>query len=149
MQIQIVMARTLSATLAVGSWGSPATTRRSMMSDIIFGAAEATPGDFGFVWEVQACTTQGTNTAITLTAANPADGTPTITAGQNHTVTPTLTANQVRLSIGLNQRSTYRWVAPPGSELYTPATSANGLAVETPTAGALVSGRAVATVFEL
>jgi|SRR5882762_5126096 len=149
MQIQIVMARTASATLSVGSWGSPATTRRSMMSDIMFGAAEATPGDFGFVWEVQACTTQGTNTSITLTAANPADGTPTITAGQNHSADPTLTANQVRLSIGLNQRSTYRWVAPPGSELYTPATSANGLAVRTPTAGALVSCRANATVFEL
>lgn len=119
------------------------------MSDIVFGAAEATPGDFGFVWEVQACTTQGTNTAITLTAGNPADGAPTLTAGQNHSADPTLTANQVRLSIGLNQRSTYRWVAPPGSELYTPATSGSGLAVRTPTAGALVSCRANATVFEL
>lgn len=119
------------------------------MTDITFGASEATPGDFGFVWEIQACTTQGTNTAITLTQANPADGTPTITAGQNHTVQPTLTANQVRKSWGLNQRSTYRWVAPPGSELYTPATSANGLAVTTPTAGALVAGRACVTVFEL
>lgn len=147
MRLSITMARTASASLSVGNWVSPATVRRTALYDIVFGSAEATPADGASVWELQRCTTAGTSTAVTPQAIDSADGTPTITAGQNHTVDPTLTANAILLSVGLNQRATYRWVAQPGGEILTPATSANGIAVRTPTA-ALVACRAVSHIIE-
>ncbi len=41
------------------------------------------------------------------------------------------------LSIPLNQRATFRWVANPGSELVIPATANNGFGIETDTAAAV------------
>jgi hypothetical protein len=34
------------------------------------------------------------------------------------------------LSVGLNQRATFRWVAVPGGELIVPATSDNWVGIE-------------------
>jgi len=58
--------------------------------------------------------------------------------GSNHTVEPTYTAGAFLLTVDLNQRATFRWVAPPGGELVTPATNANGAGVLNSVATALV-----------
>jgi hypothetical protein len=72
-------------------------------------------------------------------AINPADAATEADAGTNHTIDPTLTAGAMVLTIPLNQRATFRWVADPGKELVYPATASNGLAVRTPTAGGAVA----------
>jgi hypothetical protein len=139
--------RTASATLAVGTITADATRpRRGMLYDLMIGS-EATPADNPFLWQVQRCTTAGTSTGVTPTALDPADAATESDAGENHTITPTLTAGAILLSIPLNQRATFRWVAQPGCELIYPATASNGLAIETPTCG-LVAVTATAHYIE-
>jgi hypothetical protein len=129
--------RTASATLAVGTVNADATRpRRGKFYDLIFGS-EASPADNPFLWQVQRCTTAGTGTAFTPVAIDPGDAATEADAAENHTITPTLTAAAILLSIGLNQRATFRWVAAPGGELVYPATASNGLAIETPTSSAV------------
>ena len=57
--------------------------------------------------------------------------------GSRPPVEPTYTANLVLLSVALNQRATFRWVASPGGELVYPATASNGLGIQTTTASAV------------
>ena len=129
--------RTASTTLSVGNVTADATRpRRGKLYDLAFGS-EATPADNVFLWQVQRCTTAGTATGVTPQALDPADAATEMDAAENHTVDPTLTANAILLSIPLNQRASYRWVAAPGGELIFPATASNGLAVRTPTATAV------------
>ena len=132
--------RTASTTLSVGTWCSDATTpRRQKIYELILGS-EATPADNAFLWQAQRTTTQGTGTAVTTPPPlDSADAALLADVLENHSVDPTLTANTVTLSIALNQRATFRWVAAPGSELVIPATANNGYAFRTPTAGGLVA----------
>jgi hypothetical protein len=132
--------RTASATLSVGTLCADATTpRRQKLYELIFGS-EATPADNAFLWQAQRATTQGTGTTVTAPPPlDAADAAALADVLENHTVDPTLTANTVTLSIALNQRATFRWVAAPGSELVIPATANNGYAIRTPTAGGLVA----------
>lgn len=131
----VEMNRAASATLSVGTITADATTpRRQKIYDLTMGS-EATPADFAFLWQVQRCTTAGTNTPVTPQALDPSDALALADAGENHTVDPTLTANAILLAIALNQRATFRWVASPGGELVIPATASNGVALRTPTAG--------------
>ena len=131
----IEMNRTASATLSVGNIIADATRpRRFKLYDLIFGSAEASPADGNSLWQVQRCTTAGTATAVTPQALDPGDAATEMDANENHTTDPTLTANAILLSIGLNQRATFRWVAAPYGELVGPATASNGLAIRTPTA---------------
>ena len=133
----VEMNRTASTSLSVGNITADATRpRRGKLFDLMFGS-EATPADNVFLWQVQRCTTAGTATGITPSPLDPADAATECDAGENHTVDPTLTAGAILLSIPLNQRASYRWVAAPGSELVYPATASNGLAVRTPTATAV------------
>ncbi len=135
----VTMQRTASTTLATGSLTAAASSmRRAKVYDLMFGS-EATPADNAFLWQVQRCTTAGTaGTNPTPLALDSADSlATTIVAGQAHTVDPT--GATVLMSIGLNQRATFRWVAAPGGELVIPATASNGIKFETPTAGGLVS----------
>jgi len=137
----VTMQRTASASLSVGSLTAAASSmRRAKIYDLMFGS-EATPADNAFLWQVQACTTAGTaGTNPTPKALDAADSlASTIVVGQAHSVDPTLTANALPLSIGLNQRATFRWVAAPGGEIVIPATASNGFAIRTPTAGGLVA----------
>lgn len=129
--------RTASTTLSVGNVTADATRpRRSKFYDLMFGS-EASPADNPFLWQIQRCTTAGTSTAVTPSPLDPADAATETDAGENHTIDPTLTANLILLSIPLNQRATFRWVAAPGSELVIPATASNGLAIRTPTSSAV------------
>lgn len=134
------MTRTASTTLSVGALtAAAANMRRFKIYEWSFGAAEATPNDTGFVWEIQRCTTAGTaGSAVTPTTIDPADTlASTVVGGQAHSADPTLTAGAILESIGLNQRATFRWVAVPGCELVAPATASNGFAFRTPTAAAV------------
>ena len=133
----VEMNRTASTSLAVGSWTSDATRpRRAKIYDWMFGS-EASPADNAFLWQAQRCTTAGTNTGVTPQALDGADAATESDAGENHTVDGTLTSAAILLSIPLNQRASYRWVAAPGGELIVPATASNGFHFRTPTATAV------------
>lgn len=133
----VQMNRTASTTLPVGSIGADATRpRRTKWYDVVMGS-EASPADNPFLWTIQRCTALGTSTAVTPQSLDPADAATEEDAGENHTIDATQTANAILLAVPLNQRATFRWVAAPGSELVTPATASNGLALNTPTSSAV------------
>jgi hypothetical protein len=114
--------RTADSTLAVGGLLQDGTTqRRGQVYDFVIGS-EATPADNPFLWVVDRGTTGlGTSSAVTPQGLDPGDPAGLLDAGENYTVNPTL---GVRLmSIPLNQRATFRWVAAPGSELILAATA--------------------------
>jgi hypothetical protein len=124
-----------------------ASMRRFALYELIMGS-EAAPGDFAFLWTVNKRT--GTATGGTAPAQEPLD--------QSDTLASTLVANQapttngagsgIKLTVPLNQRATFRWVAAPGGELIAPATASNGYGIATPTAGALVAVTALVHVQE-
>ena len=135
--------RTAGAGQTLGSIVSDSTTpRRGKIYDLVLGS-EATPADNAFNYIVGRVTAAGTSTAVTAQPLDPADSAALADCGENHTVEPTYTAGAVHLSISLNQRATFRWVAYPGGELVYPATAANGFGIKTPTASAVsISGTA-------
>jgi len=131
------MNRTASTTLPVGSISADATRpRRGKFYDIMFGS-EASPADNPFLWQIQRHTAAGTSTAVTPQTIDPGDAATEADAGENHTIDVTATAGAFLLSIPLNQRATFRWVAAPGGELVYPATASNGLHARTPTSSAV------------
>lgn len=133
----VQMNRTASTTASLGTVGADATRpRRGKWYDVIFGS-EASAADNPFLYIVQRCTALGTSTSVTPQPLDPADAATESDAGENHTIEPTYTANAVLLAIALNQRATFRWVAPPSGELVYPATASNGLGVQTPTSSAV------------
>lgn len=131
------MNRTGSTSASVGSWTADATRpRRIKIYDWAFGS-EAAAADNPFLWQIARCTAAGTSTGVTPSPLDPADAATESDAGENHTGEPTYTAGAILLSIPLNQRASYRWVAAPGGELVGPATASNGFGIKTPTASAV------------
>jgi hypothetical protein len=141
MRVGVTLQRTASATLDVGSLlTAAASPRRFELYEMILGC-EATPGDYAFLWQVFKRT--GTATAGSAPTISPLD--------IGDTIASTLVANQAPsangaggstaplLTVPLNQRATFRWVAAPGSELKTTATASLGFGIATPTAGNLVA----------
>jgi hypothetical protein len=106
--------------------------RRFAIYDMIFGS-EASPTDARNLWQVARITADGTHSGVTPSPLNPADAASSALAGENCSGEPTYTAGLVMLSIPLNTRATFRWVAAPGSELWAPATNENGFGIKTPT----------------
>lgn len=131
------MQRTASTTASVGVVSSNASTpHRGKLYDLVVGS-EASPADNPFLWVLQRTTAAGTSTSVTPTSLDSADAASLFTAGQNHTIEPTYTAGAILLTIPLNQRATFRWVAAPGGELVYPATASNGIGTQTPTSSAV------------
>jgi len=131
--------RTADANVTVGSVAADATTpRRGKVYDVLMGCS-GTPADNPFLWTMGRITTQGTGSAVVAYPLDPADAAALADVLENHGggTEPTYTANQTLLSIPLNQRATFRWVAYPGGELVYPATANNGFGLRTPTASAL------------
>jgi len=129
--------RTASAAASLATWGADATRpRRGKFYDVIVGS-EAAPADNAFLYIFQRCTALGTSTSVTPSQIDPADAATESDAGENHTVEPTYTANLILLALPLNQRATFRWVAPPEGSLVYPATASNGIGVATPTSSAV------------
>lgn len=102
---------------------------RSMVYEIQFGSS-GTPADNAASFAVQRCTTTGTaGSSYTPVALDPGDPAAVTTCGlATFSVGPTLTSNSFLYNFGINQRTTFRWIAAPGSELKIPATANNGLA---------------------
>ena len=105
------------------------TARRGKVYDLTLGS-DATPADNAAEYALQRYTVDGTSTAVTPQALDPADAAALAEAGEAHSVEPTYTANGLLLQWGQNQRATYRWVAAPGGELVYPATADNGLGIQ-------------------
>lgn len=104
------------------------TPRRGKLYDLAIGT-NGTPADNFLEFDISRMTVDGTGTATTPTALDPADAAALASAKANYTVEPTVTAASSLFYVGINQRASYRWVAAPGSELVWPATAANGLVV--------------------
>lgn len=123
---QQAMTTTLKTLVALIAATGATTLRKAWIYDILFGT-DGTPADNAMTFTLDRQTTAGTGTAITPIPLDSGDAAALITAAANHTVEPTITANSALLTIGINQRASYRWVAAPGGELVVPATNTNGL----------------------
>ncbi len=104
------------------------TARRIKVYDLLMGS-DATPADNAAEYNLQRYTVDGTSTAVTPVALDPADPAALAEAGEAHSVEPTYTANAVLLNWSQNQRATFRWVAAPGSEMVIPATTDSGVGI--------------------
>lgn len=103
------------------------TAIRPRIYDIVVGCG-ATPADTATKFAMIRNTAAGTvGTSFTPIALDPSDPAATFTSGYDHSAEPTYTSNAYLLTFSMNQRSTFRWVAAPGSELVAPATAANGI----------------------
>jgi hypothetical protein len=100
--------------------------RRARIYEVNCGA-DGTPADNPLIYDIIRCTSIGTGgTNIATVALDPVDTAGTTVATGNQTTDPTPVAGAVVLTVPLNQRATYRWVASPGSEFVVPATNTNG-----------------------
>lgn len=115
-------------------------TTRPVIYDVIVGS-DATPADNAAEYSLRRFTVNGTGTAVTPTALDPAMPAAVTGATQIHTTEPTYTAGATVLNWAQNQRVTFRWVASPGGEIILPATTNNGvgLVVDTVTTAANVN----------
>ncbi len=103
-----------------------ASTVKPKIYEAIFGTT-GTPADNAMIYTHQRFTAAGTASASTEQPLDPDDPAALAAAQENHTAEPTYTANLILLQVALNQRATFRWVAPPRGELVLPATAANGV----------------------
>lgn len=107
-----------------------AVTIRPRVNEVMLGSG-ATPTDQAAVYHLQRYTAVGTLTGVTPRPLDPADPAALASAGENHTVEPTYTADLIMLSIALNQRGTFRWVAAPGYQIVLPDSANNGVGIRT------------------
>jgi hypothetical protein len=126
---------TLGSATTLGAIRCNATTvRRAKLYDLIFGS-EATPADAAILFTATRvdATGQGTATSVTPAPLDPADAAALTAALENYTAEPTNYATVPLLSVALNQRASFRWVAAPGGELVIPATANHSIGFRTPT----------------
>lgn len=110
--------------------------RRFMWYDLVFGSS-ASPADNPFLFEVQKRTAAGgTPSAVTPQPLDDGDTIASTVVASNQPASNGA-GSGIKLSIPLNQRASFRWVAAPGSELVVPATASQGLALATPTSSAV------------
>lgn len=103
------------------------TTTRPLIYDMVVGSPTA-PADQAANYALRRFTTSnGTGTALTPNAVDPAHPAAVTAASIAHSAEPTYTAGANQLRFSLNQRATFRWVAAPGGELIAPATANAGL----------------------
>lgn len=121
-------------TLASGGLAQDGTTQiRGGIYELIIGS-EATPADNPFLWLVQRTSgSLGTSTGATANPLDEGDAAAILDGQENYTANP-MTLGAVLMSIALNQRATFRWVAAPGSELILAATANNSIVVRATTA---------------
>jgi len=108
--------------------GGATLPRRTKLYDVMFGTI-GTPADQTYEFDISRQTAAGTGSATTPVPLDPADAASVATSMSNYTAEGTITATSSVFYLGINQRASYRWVAAPGSELVTPATTAAGLAL--------------------
>lgn len=108
----------------LGISSSSATPRRLKVYDVMIGT-NGTPADNFIEWDISRITVASTATAVAAPPLDPADAAALCLATVNSSTHGTISVPNL-FYLGMNQRASYRWVASPGGELVSPATSANG-----------------------
>ena len=124
----------------VGAASSPG---RAWITDLVVGNV-GTPADLAGTYIVERVTDEGTNTDVTPTKMDIADKAATMQAGENHTSTEPTASGGRALETPVNHRGTFRWIAPPGGEIVTPATATDGVTIHSLHASATTLWRAEA-----
>ena len=115
----------LSITAATGA----TTLRRAWLYDLTVGT-DGTPADNAMVFYVNRQTSASTGTADTPAPLDFGDAACLTVGTVNYTIEPIQAlATGHLLTIPMNQRASYRWVAAPGGELIMPAVNVAGLGV--------------------
>ena len=127
----------------LGLTGTGATARRIKVYDVLIGT-NGTPADNFIEWDISRVTTASTSTTATPQPLDQADASSLTTTTVNSSQFGTITANSNVFYIGVNQRASYRWVAAPGGELVSPATSSAGFQLRTRSGG--YTGTATGTI---
>ena len=83
--------------------------------------------DYAMVVGLSRHTAAGTATAYTPLPFDAVQSAAVTVAGITHTVEPTVASTAHLMQVGLNQRSTFRYVCPPGFEFTLTAGAATGL----------------------
>ena len=109
----------------IGLSGANSAPRRIKIYDVLIGT-NGVPADNFIEWDISRITTNSTATAFTPSALDQADAASLTTATVNSSTFGTITSGSNVFYVGVNQRASYRWVAAPGSELVSPATSSAG-----------------------
>lgn len=110
------------------------TATRGKLYEIIV-SSDATPADIASKFRIIRGTVSGTGTALDEVPLDPAEPAAQLSAKGGTFTGQTKTANTTLLEFGLNQRSTFRWVAAPGGEITIPATSDNWVGLECVSSG--------------
>lgn len=121
-----------------------ATLTSAEVYDVMFGT-DGTPADNTVTYDISRQTAAATGTAVTPVALDGSKRAAGTVGTANATVEGTITGASSVLSIAVNQRASYRWVAAPGSELIIPATNLAGFAFRAKSPS--YTGTAVLTAF--
>lgn len=107
---------------------SSATTIRPKLYEFTIGTdLGSAAADNVMTWTLQLGTANGTDTAVTPQLLDGGDPASLAAAGSNSSAEPTYTANAFMWGpMGINQRATYRWVAPPDGEIILAAVASTG-----------------------
>jgi len=98
--------------------------RRQKIYDYMVGNSQA-PADAVFVHELLRATADGTSANPTPEPLDPADQASLFVG--NDTITVDAAGTVIVMTVALNHRATYRWVAAPGSEIVVAATDNLGI----------------------
>ncbi len=110
----------------IGLTGANAAPRRIKIYDLLIGT-NSTPADNYIEWNIIRVTAASTATSATPQPTDPADATSVTTGTVNSSaMSASVSVNSDAFYVGVNQRASYRWVANPGGELVSPATSSAG-----------------------
>lgn len=123
-----VSANTTAATAGIIKLEATAATRAFLYEWDFSTAAAAAPVDQNYLVRLKRQTTAGTWTAATPAPLDPADAAAVCIGGVNSTAAGT--TSTVLMTIGVNARAGFRWVAIPDSEIVVPATASNGVILE-------------------
>lgn len=127
----------------IGVSGANASPQRARIYDVLIGT-NGTPADNFIEWDISRITTNSTATSFTPAALDQADSASTMTATVNSSTFGTITTGSNVFYVGVNQRASYRWVASPGGELVSPATSSAGFQLRARSGG--YTGTATGTI---
>lgn len=127
----------------IGLTGANAAPRRIKIYDVMIGA-NGTPADNFLEFDISRITAASTATSATPQPLDQADATSLTTTTVNSSTFGTITTNSNLFYIGINQRASYRWVAAPGGELVSPATSSAGFQLRARSGG--YTGTATGTI---
>lgn len=118
----------------LGLTGANAAPRRIKIYDVLIGT-NGVPADNFMEWDISRITAASTATSATPQPLDQADAASLTTTTVNSSTFGTITANSNVFYVGVNQRASYRWVAAPGGELVSPATSSAGFQLRTRSGG--------------